>query len=55
METLQKKAEAVRKEMVELYSDSTAQEWIEEHVSPVMAPLQRLTQDIQACVKEMLP
>lgn len=41
--------------MVDLYPAATAQEWIEEHVSPVMAPLQRLTEDIQACVKEMVP
>ncbi|XP_040923040.1 hexosaminidase D [Toxotes jaculatrix] len=53
--TLQQKAEAVREEMVRLYPDSTAQEWIEEHVSPVMAPLQRITEDIIACVKEMVP
>ncbi|XP_017271584.1 hexosaminidase D isoform X2 [Kryptolebias marmoratus] len=55
LEMLQKKAEAVRKEIADLYPDSAAQEWIEEHVSPVMAPLQCLTKDIQACVKEMVP
>ncbi|KAM9336758.1 hexosaminidase D isoform 1-T2 [Symphorus nematophorus] len=53
--TLQQKVEAVREEMVRLYPDSTAQEWIEEHVSPVAAPLQRITEDIRACVKEMVP
>ncbi|XP_039990453.1 hexosaminidase D isoform X2 [Xiphias gladius] len=53
--TLQQKAEAVREEMVRLYPESTAQEWIEEHVSPVMAPLQRIREDIIACVKEMVP
>lgn len=53
--TLQEKVEAVRKEMVRLYPNSTAQEWIEEHVSPVMAPLQKITEDIRACVKEMVP
>ncbi|XP_072230013.1 hexosaminidase D [Leuresthes tenuis] len=52
---LQQKAEAVREEMVHLYPDSTAQEWIEEHVSPVMAPLQQITEDIQACLKEIVP
>lgn len=52
---LQEKMEAVREEMVRLYSDSTAQEWIEEHVSPVLAPLQRITEDIRACVNEMVP
>ncbi|KAM4525049.1 hexosaminidase D [Odontesthes bonariensis] len=52
---LQQKAEAVREEMVHLYPDSTAQEWIEEHVSPVMVPLQQITEDIQACLKEIVP
>ncbi|XP_069563587.1 hexosaminidase D [Brachyistius frenatus] len=52
---LQQKAEAVREQMVHVYPDSTAQEWIEEHVSPVMAPLQRITEEIGACVKEMVP
>lgn len=52
---LQQKVEAVREEMVQLYPESTAQEWIEEHVSPVMAPLQRITQEIRVCVKEMVP
>uniref|UniRef100_A0A4W6C0K0 beta-N-acetylhexosaminidase n=1 Tax=Lates calcarifer TaxID=8187 RepID=A0A4W6C0K0_LATCA len=52
---LQQKVEAVREEMVQLYPDSTVQEWIEEHVIPVMAPLQRITEDITACVKEMVP
>ncbi|XP_044035272.1 hexosaminidase D [Siniperca chuatsi] len=53
--TLQQKVEAIREEMVRLYPNSTAQEWIEEHVSPVMAPLQKITEDIRACVKEMVP
>ncbi|CAK6974282.1 LOW QUALITY PROTEIN: hexosaminidase D-like [Scomber scombrus] len=52
---LQQKGEEVRGEMVQLYPDSTAQEWIEEHVSPVMAPLQRIIDEIAACVKEMVP
>ncbi|MED6285768.1 hypothetical protein CHARACLAT_032500 [Characodon lateralis] len=55
LDTLQKEVEAVRKEMVNLYPDSTAEEWIEEHVTPVMVPLQRITEAIQACVKEMVP
>ncbi|XP_047464457.1 hexosaminidase D [Mugil cephalus] len=52
---LQQKAEAVREEMVQFYPDSTAQEWLEEHVHPVTAPLQKLTEDTGACVKEMMP
>ena len=53
--TVHQKLEVVREEMVRFYPDSTAQEWIEEHVSPVVAPLQRITEDIRACVKEMVP
>ncbi|XP_074475248.1 hexosaminidase D isoform X1 [Sebastes fasciatus] len=53
--TLQEKAEGVREEMVRLYPDSTAQEWMEEHVNPVVAPLQRITEEIRACVNEMVP
>ncbi|XP_023263895.1 hexosaminidase D [Seriola lalandi dorsalis] len=53
--TLQQKVEVVKEEMVRLYPECTAQEWIEEHVSPVMAPLQRITEDVLACVKEMVP
>ncbi|XP_034717242.1 hexosaminidase D [Etheostoma cragini] len=53
--TLQEKAGAVREEMVRLYPNSTAQEWMEEHVSPVVAPLQRITEDISACLNQMVP
>lgn len=52
---LQQRTEAVREEMLHLYPDATAQEWIEEHVSPVMAPLQRITEEIGDCIKEMVP
>ncbi|XP_014857802.1 PREDICTED: hexosaminidase D isoform X1 [Poecilia mexicana] len=55
LDTLQKMVEAVRKEMVNLYPDSTAEEWMEEHVSPVTAPLQRIIDAIPGCVKEMVP
>ncbi|TMS22358.1 Hexosaminidase D [Larimichthys crocea] len=53
--TLHQKVDAMREEMVRFYPDSTVQEWIEEHVSPVMGPLQRITEEIRACVKEMVP
>ncbi|XP_015250818.1 PREDICTED: hexosaminidase D [Cyprinodon variegatus] len=55
LDTLQKKVEALKKEMVALYPDSTVEEWIEEHISAVMAPLQRITEAIQECIKEMVP
>ncbi|XP_029311574.1 hexosaminidase D [Cottoperca gobio] len=53
--TLQEKVAAVREEMVRLYPESTAEEWIEEHVSPVVAPLQRITDDITARLNETQP
>uniref|UniRef100_A0A665V9R1 beta-N-acetylhexosaminidase n=1 Tax=Echeneis naucrates TaxID=173247 RepID=A0A665V9R1_ECHNA len=43
--TLQQKVEGVKEEIKRLYPESTAQEWVEEHVSPVMAPLQRITEE----------
>ncbi|XP_008436229.1 hexosaminidase D [Poecilia reticulata] len=55
LDTLQKMVEAVRKEMVNLYPNSTAEEWMEEHVSPVTAPLQQIIDAIPGCVKEMVP
>lgn len=45
----------MREEMLRLYPDATAQEWIEEHISPVTTPLRRITEEIRACVKEMVP
>ncbi|KAF3704714.1 Hexosaminidase D [Channa argus] len=52
---LQQKVTTLREEMVQFYPESTVQEWIEEHVSPVMTPLQKITEDIGACVKEIVP
>ncbi|KAM3859902.1 hexosaminidase D [Diretmus argenteus] len=52
---LEQKVEAMREEMVRLYPDSTAQEWIEQHVSPVVAPLQRINESITACLLEVVP
>ncbi|XP_077358123.1 hexosaminidase D isoform X2 [Festucalex cinctus] len=53
LDLLQKKVDVVREEMLHLYPISTAEEWIEEHVSPVMAPLQKILDDIRICTKEM--
>ena len=49
------KVEAIREEMVLLYPASTAQEWVEQHVEPVMAPLQRVLEATRVCLVEMLP
>ncbi|XP_023804987.1 hexosaminidase D [Oryzias latipes] len=47
---LQQKAAAVRDEMLRFYPDATAQEWMEEHVSPVMTPIQQIMEETGACV-----
>ncbi|KAM9425389.1 hexosaminidase D [Pholidichthys leucotaenia] len=52
---LQLKVDAVKEEMDRHYPESTGQEWIEEHVSPVTAPLHRIAADIATAMKEMLP
>ncbi|XP_076024038.1 hexosaminidase D isoform X2 [Genypterus blacodes] len=52
---LEQKVEALWEEMRRLYPDSVVQEWIEQHVVPVTAPLQRVTEDIRVCLEEMLP
>ncbi|XP_072312635.1 hexosaminidase D isoform X2 [Eucyclogobius newberryi] len=52
---LQQKVERVRAEMSRLYPQSTAQEWEEEHVWPVRAPLQTAMEHITNCLKGTLP
>ncbi|XP_077595335.1 hexosaminidase D [Stigmatopora nigra] len=52
---LQEMADVVREEMRILYPDSTVEEWIEEHVSPVMVPLQRILDQITECSVEIVP
>ncbi|KAG7491688.1 hypothetical protein MATL_G00006800 [Megalops atlanticus] len=49
------KVEAVTQEMRHLFPDSTAQEWIQQHVSAVLEPLQSLLEDVQVTIQEMLP
>ncbi|XP_061823218.1 hexosaminidase D isoform X1 [Nerophis lumbriciformis] len=52
---LQQKVDIVRERMSHLYPDSTAQEWLEEHVGPVMVPLQRIVDEITAFTPETGP
>ncbi|XP_064179321.1 hexosaminidase D isoform X2 [Anguilla rostrata] len=49
------KVEAVRQEMVQFFHESTAQEWIAQHVSAVLEPIRRLLEDIQVAIQEVLP
>ncbi len=43
----------VRGEMCLLYSDSTVQEWVDQHVTPVLEPLHNLLRDIETVLNEM--
>lgn len=51
---LQQKLDLLKAEMGRLYPESTVKEWLEEHVWPVQAPLQRTVEEITACLEEML-
>lgn len=55
LSVLQQKVDLLRAEMGRSYPESTAQEWEEEHVWPVRAPLQRTLEEITACLTDMLP
>lgn len=55
LDLVMQKVEVVREEMVRLYPDSTVGEWMGQHVEPVVAPLQRVVEDTQACLLEMVP
>ncbi|KAJ8246453.1 hypothetical protein GJAV_G00267980 [Gymnothorax javanicus] len=52
---VEQKVEDVRQEMVQLFHESTVQEWIEQHVSTVLDPIRHLLEDINVAVQEMLP
>ncbi|KAG9350362.1 hypothetical protein JZ751_026717 [Albula glossodonta] len=52
---VEQKMEALRQEMVQLFPDSTAQEWIEQHVAPVLEPLRHLLDDIQVTLQGLIP
>lgn len=43
----------VRKEMCLLYPDSTVQEWVDQHVTSVLEPLQNLMRDIESVLNDM--
>ncbi|XP_051968476.1 hexosaminidase D-like [Xyrauchen texanus] len=43
----------VRQEMCLLYPDSTVQEWMDQHVTPALEPLQNLLRDMEAVLNDM--
>ncbi|XP_066519224.1 hexosaminidase D [Hoplias malabaricus] len=53
LETVELKAEEVKQEMLLLYPESTAEEWILQHVTPVLKPLQDLLKDIHTALEHM--
>lgn len=55
LSALQQKVGLLRAEMGLLYPQATVQEWDEEHVWPVRAPLQRTLEETSACLSHMLP
>lgn len=55
LSALQQKVDLLRAEMGRSFPESTVQEWEEEHVWPVRAPLQRTLEEISTCLTDMLP
>ncbi|KAJ3607530.1 hypothetical protein NHX12_024581 [Muraenolepis orangiensis] len=55
LNAVEERAAEAREEMVRLFPDSTAQEWMEQHVSPVTGPLRRISEEIGACLSETGP
>lgn len=53
LEAVEFKVNEVRQEMVLLYPDSTVEEWISQHVTPVLKPLQDLLMDLHTALKDM--
>uniref|UniRef100_A0A8C2E406 beta-N-acetylhexosaminidase n=1 Tax=Cyprinus carpio TaxID=7962 RepID=A0A8C2E406_CYPCA len=47
------KTQAKKGEMRLLYSDSTVQEWVDQHITPVLEPLHNLQRDIETVLNEM--
>lgn len=43
----------VKNEMCLLYPDSTVQEWVDQHVTPVLEPLQKLMRDIESVLSDV--
>ncbi|XP_026996268.1 hexosaminidase D [Tachysurus fulvidraco] len=53
LEAAEIKVQEVRQEMKTLYPDLTVEEWITQHVTPVLKPIQDLMTDIQAALDDM--
>ncbi|TRZ00228.1 hypothetical protein DNTS_014327 [Danionella cerebrum] len=53
VDTVEVQVQEVKAEMCLLYSDSTVQEWMDQHVTPALEPLQRIIREIDGVLFEM--
>ncbi|XP_058263317.1 hexosaminidase D [Hemibagrus wyckioides] len=53
LEAAEFKVQEVRQEMKKLYPDLTVEEWVTQHVTPVLKPIQDLLTDIQVVLEDM--
>ncbi|XP_043109083.1 hexosaminidase D [Puntigrus tetrazona] len=53
LDAVESQVHEVRGEMRLLYTDSTVQEWVDQHVTPVLEPLHSLLRDIETVLNEM--
>ncbi|XP_016090192.1 hexosaminidase D isoform X1 [Sinocyclocheilus grahami] len=53
LDAVESQVQEVRGEMCLLYSDSTVQEWVDQHITPVLEPLHNLLRDIETVLNEM--
>lgn len=53
LDAVESQVQEVRGEMRLLYSDSTVQEWVDQHITPVLEPLHNLQRDIETVLNEM--
>ncbi|KAF7705438.1 hexosaminidase D [Silurus meridionalis] len=53
LETVELKVQEVRQEMKVLYPDTTVEEWVSQHITPVLKPIQVLLTDLQTALDDM--
>ncbi|XP_072523210.1 hexosaminidase D [Salminus brasiliensis] len=53
LEAVEFKVKEIRQEMGLLYPDSTVEEWISQHVTPVLKPLQNVLMDVYTALEDM--
>ncbi|KAM9462486.1 hexosaminidase D [Clarias gariepinus] len=53
LDTVEFKVQEVRQEMTLLYPDSTVEEWVTQHVTPVLKPIQDVLTNIQTALEDM--